>query len=94
MPKQVARDGRQGAVTTLRMAAVTDPGRLRAGNEDSISTRPELGLAVLADGMGGHLAGEVASGMAVEIITRHLVNVFARNGSGGGASPKGLRRGS
>lgn len=87
MPKQAARDGRQGAVTTLRMAAVTDPGRMRAGNEDSISTRPELGLAVLADGMGGHLAGEVASGMAVEVITRHLVNVFARNGFGGGASP-------
>lgn len=54
------------------MAGLTDPGRVRSENEDRIATHPELGLAVLADGMGGHQAGEVASGMAVDIVTRHF----------------------
>jgi PPM family protein phosphatase len=56
----------------VRMAGLTDPGRLRGENEDRIAIHPELGLAVLADGMGGHQAGEVASGMAVDIVTQHF----------------------
>ena len=44
----------------------TDPGLRRASNEDSYCTRPDLGLFVVADGMGGHAAGEVASREAVE----------------------------
>lgn len=59
------------------MAGRTDPGRVRSNNEDSYTTVPELGLALLADGMGGHLAGEVASAMAVETITNALVEMFA-----------------
>src|SRR5687767_2274694 len=59
-------------VTHVTMAGLTDPGRVRRENEDRIGTYPELGLAVLADGMGGHQAGEVASGMAVDIVTRHF----------------------
>ncbi len=59
----------------LEIAAITDPGVARDNNEDSIAQTPGLGLVVLADGMGGHQAGEVASGLAVDIISRHIANV-------------------
>jgi protein phosphatase len=49
-------------------AAATHPGMRRETNEDSYSARPDLGLFVVADGMGGHVAGEVASRLAVEEI--------------------------
>ncbi len=53
---------------SIVMGGLTHPGRVRAENEDCIVTRSDLGLAVLADGMGGHQAGEVASRMAVDAI--------------------------
>jgi protein phosphatase len=62
----------------LAIAGITDPGMIRPNNEDRISTTPELGLAIVADGMGGHQAGEVASGMAVDVVTRHVADVIAR----------------
>ena len=65
----------------LTIASCSDPGMLRPNNEDRVSTTPEAGLAVVADGMGGHQAGEVASGMAVDVITRHVIDVLAREGS-------------
>lgn len=64
-------------MTALKMAGLTDPGMRRDNNEDAYLTVPEIGLAVLADGMGGHLAGEVASGIAVDVIRRNLIAAFA-----------------
>ena len=46
----------------------TDIGRKRTQNQDSVTVHPELGLFVVADGMGGHRGGETASAMAVEIV--------------------------
>lgn len=47
---------------------LTDVGKVRDHNEDAIASNPEIGLWVLADGMGGYNAGEVASGIAVKTI--------------------------
>jgi len=55
----------------LDMYAATDPGR-RTINQDRVITAPDHGFALLADGMGGHKAGEVASDMAVELISDEL----------------------
>jgi PPM family protein phosphatase len=56
------------AAHSLSWAVSTDPGLRRTSNEDSYSTRADVGLFVVADGMGGHVAGEVASRVAVEAI--------------------------
>ena len=51
-------------------ASRTDVGRVRKLNEDSLLDRGDAGLWVVADGMGGHQAGEVASGMIVEAVAQ------------------------
>ena len=53
----------------IEFAELTDTGRVREHNEDAIGSNPDIGLMVLADGMGGYNAGEVASGIAVQIVT-------------------------
>jgi len=52
----------------LRCVGLTDTGRVRDHNEDTIAFDADIGLMVLADGMGGYNAGEVASGIAVKTI--------------------------
>jgi serine/threonine protein phosphatase PrpC len=52
--------------------SLTDTGRVRTNNEDSISLDESCAVAVLADGMGGYAAGEVASGMACDFIKTEL----------------------
>src|SRR3954463_9001063 len=64
-------------ISNLAMAGLSDPGKMRSNNEDNYAIVPEIGLAVVADGMGGHLAGEVASGIAVELVIRNLTEIFA-----------------
>jgi serine/threonine protein phosphatase PrpC len=56
----------------IEIATATHPGMVRSHNEDSISADATSGLAVLADGMGGYNAGEVASGIAVAMISAEL----------------------
>ncbi|HKJ84131.1 MAG TPA: Stp1/IreP family PP2C-type Ser/Thr phosphatase [Mariprofundaceae bacterium] len=59
-------------MAATEMYGLSDTGIRRRHNEDCVKTIPARGIAVLADGMGGHQAGEVASAMAAEQIIRHL----------------------
>lgn len=59
----------------LAVGARSDVGMIRSGNEDNFfaDANERRGVFVVADGMGGHAAGEVASEMAVQIVARHLL---------------------
>ena len=59
----------------LRAAASTDVGRRRRANEDRYAMAPDIGLYLVADGMGGHRAGQVASEMAAEAAIRLAINI-------------------
>ena len=52
----------------IEVAAATDPGKVRQYNEDCLAMDPELGVVAVADGMGGHRAGEIASAMAAQMV--------------------------
>ncbi len=67
------------------MVSATDVGRVRPHNEDSMSAEPEIGLATLADGMGGYNAGEVASGIAVAMVPTEIRQLLEKQ------ALKGLR---
>ncbi len=62
----------------LEIASATDPGMVRSHNEDSIAADAANGLVVLADGMGGYNAGEVASGMATTVIITEMQQALAK----------------
>jgi PPM family protein phosphatase len=58
----------------IESAGITDRGKKRQGNEDSLFVEDSLGLYVVADGMGGHQAGEVASRLVVDTIGDYIKN--------------------
>src|SRR5215204_3183743 len=60
----------------LAFVGSTDTGRVREHNEDTIASDLDVGLLVLADGMGGYNAGEVASGIAVKTIMSLVKEAF------------------
>src|SRR5688572_6225691 len=61
----------------LEIASCTDPGMVRSHNEDAIAADAANGLVVLAAGMGGYNAGEVASGMATTVIITEMQQMLA-----------------
>lgn len=65
-----------------KFCAKTDPGRARENNEDSVVFDAETQIAVLADGMGGYNAGEIASGMATAFIQSELSRWLREAGQG------------
>lgn len=62
---------------SLEIVVKTDPGMVRSHNEDSVFGNPHGGLVILADGMGGYNAGEVASGMTTTVLSTELEAAFA-----------------
>lgn len=70
--------------------AKTDPGRCRENNEDSVAFDEQALVAVLADGMGGYNAGEIASGMATAFIKAELSRWLSE--AGANAQIRDIRR--
>jgi len=62
----------------LQTVSRSDAGMVRSLNEDAVYLNPACGLAILADGMGGYNAGEVASGMATSLLGGELEKLLAR----------------
>lgn len=60
----------------LEIASKSDPGMVRSHNEDSVAFDAAAGLVVLADGMGGYNAGEVASGIAVSVLSTEIKHLL------------------
>lgn len=65
----------------LEIVARTDPGMVRTNNEDSVLANAACGIVILADGMGGYNAGEVASGMATALLGSELEKTLGAPGA-------------
>ncbi len=76
----------------IDFAEISDVGRVRDHNEDAIGSVGKIGLMVLADGMGGYNAGEVASGIAVQIVTEMAIDGADREERNDIDSHSGLMR--
>ena len=76
----------------FRCVGVTDTGRVRDHNEDTFGTDANIGLVVLADGMGGYKAGEVASGITVRTIMGLVKDAVDREDLGQRDEETGLTR--
>lgn len=63
-------------------STATDRGRVRKKNEDRVAVAAEIGAFVLADGMGGHRGGEIASAIAVETLLEHLKTALPKLAAG------------
>jgi PPM family protein phosphatase len=62
--------------SAIEIVSRTDPGKVRSHNEDFVAHQSDIGVVLLADGMGGYNAGEVASGMAARIIVEGLSHAW------------------
>ncbi len=78
----------------IRSVGLSDVGRVREHNEDTIGVDVDIGLMVLADGMGGYNAGEVASGLAVKTIMSLVKEAVDKQNVNGGDPSAGLSRAS
>jgi PPM family protein phosphatase len=84
--------GRMSLKGKLRCVGLSDTGKVREHNEDTIAYDGDMGLLVLADGMGGYNAGEVASGIAVKTIFNLVRDAVEREDLTIGDKASGLSR--
>ncbi len=75
----------------VEVAGSSDPGCVRKNNEDNFAVEPDLGLLVVADGMGGHNSGEVASDIACKTVVEYARKMQTMVPEGGtpGLTPRG-----
>jgi PPM family protein phosphatase len=93
-PRVVVASRAMALSENIQFYAATDVGRVRDHNEDNFLVDKKLALSIVADGMGGHAAGEVASALAVRIIheevkkNKDVIEKYSREGVSGRASAK------
>ncbi|HVT05774.1 MAG TPA: Stp1/IreP family PP2C-type Ser/Thr phosphatase [Thermoanaerobaculia bacterium] len=79
-------------VKAFTAAGITDVGRTRQHNEDSLLVDPAAGLFLVADGMGGHAAGEIASRIAAESVSEFIQHTVEDDGTWPHAYDEKLKR--